>query len=296
MTRMVGILLMATTAAACGARTTLELPTLEGGGGVAGQAGTPSAQAGMPAGGASHTLPDNCAAEGVTFIYLVTADRVVFAFDPEHGFTFANRGTLPCAPGGAQSMAVDRTGHAYVESNDFQLFSVSLANLGGCRATPFANSGLGRFGMAFSSDTADSGETLFLTGQAYTDANELVSVNLGDFQVTERGVFSNIGDAELTGTGDGRLYAFGVDGPGGASHLAQVDKQTAAILSDMTLPFQENAAWAFAWWGGAFYFFTSGGGPSIVRRLDPNTGAVATVANAPGVVVGAGVSTCAPLD
>jgi hypothetical protein len=291
---------------ACGARTGLELPTLEsesGGVGGSGQSGTTFGQAGMRAGQAgmpsdsgNHTLPNNCADAGVTFIYLVTSDREIYAFDPDNGFSFADRGKLPCADAGAQSMAVDRGGHAYVESNDFRLFSVSLANLASCKVTSFTDFVAGEFGMAFSSDPAGTSETLFLTGHA-NDQNQLVSVNLSDFHVSRIGEFSkNVGNAELTGTGDGRLYGYGVNGPGGSSHLAQIDKQTAAIVSDVVLPFQESAGWAFAWWGGAFYFFTSAGGPSIVRRLDPSTGAVATVAHAPGVVVGAGVSTCAPLD
>jgi hypothetical protein len=243
-----------------------------------------------------HTLPSNCADAGVTYIYVVTSSDEIYAFDPDNGYTFADRGKLPCPASGAQSMAVDRSGHAYVESNDFELFSVSLANFGSCRATPFVNSGLGRFGMAFSSDTTDAGETLFLSAQG-NGGDELVSVNLGSFQVTDRGKFSkDVGSAELTGTGDGRLFAYGTNGPGDSSHLAEVDKQTAAILSDTTLPFRGDGGWAFAWWGGAFYFFSSTGGPSIVRRLDAETGGLESVANAPGIVVGAGVSTCAPLD
>jgi hypothetical protein len=261
-----------------------------------GQGGMPPAQAGMPAGGSGHTLPDNCADAGVTFIYVVTTDREIYAFDPDNGFTFSDRGQLPCAPAGAQSMAVDRTGHAYVESNDLQIYRVSLANLASCQQTAFTATGLATFGMAFSSDLGATSETLFLAAEN-NPQNELVSVNLDDFKFTERGLFSkNVGDSELTGTGDGRLYAYGANAPDGNSHLAQVDKENGAILSDTALPFGHSSAWAFAWWGGAFYFFTSPGGPSIVRRLDPTSGDVTVVAQAPGAVVGAGVSTCAPLD
>ena len=60
-------------------------------------------------------------------------------------------------------------------------------------------------------------------------------------------------------------------------------------------------AWAFAHWGGRFYIFTThstlfGGESSKVLRLDPTTGKVTTLLNSsPYRVVGAGVSTCAPV-
>jgi hypothetical protein len=242
-------------------------------------------------------MPDDCADAGTTFIYVVTDNREIYAFDPANeAYTFTDRGKLPCAGAGAQSMAVDRAGHAYVEANDFRIYRVGLANLAGCQVTPFKNFGSSQFGMAFSSDQDGAGETLFLAGQD-TATNELVSVDVTDFSVNEIGQFSkNIGNAELTGTGDGRLYAYGVNGPNGLSHLAQIDKQTAEVLSDMELPFQGASAWAFAWWGGDFYFFTSTSGPSTVRRFQPGPGQFSTVATAPGRIVGAGVSTCAPVD
>jgi hypothetical protein len=307
---VISFFLTATIAAACGARTGLDAPpgTGRGGGGNGpvggnGQGGTTTGGGGTGGtGGSGGTggipIQDDCADAGTTFIYVVTDQREIYAFDPSNeAFTFTDRGKLPCAAAGAQSMAVDRVGHAYVESNDFRIFRIGLANLASCQGTPFQNFGMNQFGMAFSSDQDGGGETLFLAGQDKMK-NELVSVDVQNFHVDEIGQFSkNIGNAELTGTGDGRLFAYGIGAPDGASHLAQIDKQTADVLSDMVLPFQEQPnAWAFAWWGGDFYFFTATGGPSKVHRFQPSQGQFSVVATAPGVVVGAGVSTCAPVD
>ena len=61
-------------------------------------------------------------------------------------------------------------------------------------------------------------------------------------------------------------------------------------------------AWAFAFWGGKFYIFVTAqtdifSSPvSSVRVIDRATGAASTaLSNLPTPIVGAGVSTCAPV-
>lgn len=60
-------------------------------------------------------------------------------------------------------------------------------------------------------------------------------------------------------------------------------------------------AWAFAQWGGKFYIFVTtqnliGTTNSTVRTIDRATGQSATILqNLPNIIVGAGVSTCAPV-
>ncbi len=57
----------------------------------------------------------------------------------------------------------------------------------------------------------------------------------------------------------------------------------------------QGSGWAFAFWGGTFYTFTAPGGSTIVTRYNVNDGTIAQVASTPGdILVGAGVSTCAP--
>jgi len=107
------------------------------------------------------------------------------------------------------------------------------------------------------------------------------------------------GLAELTGTGDARLYAFF---PQGSAGLSEVDKSSAQMKTNATLPVPgDTVAWAFSFWGGVFYLYTS---PcdgmvcttgSTVREYDPSTNQTTVVKELPFIIDGAGVSTCAPV-
>jgi hypothetical protein len=54
-------------------------------------------------------------------------------------------------------------------------------------------------------------------------------------------------------------------------------------------------AYAFAFWGGDFYVFTGTEGTTTVTKWDPAAGTESFHATLPATIVGAGVSTCAPL-
>ena len=99
---------------------------------------------------------------------------------------------------------------------------------------------------------------------------------------------------ELTGTGDGRLYGFYDNGFG--ARLVQLDKKTGQYLSETSLPgVSKGSAWAFAFWGGDFWFFTAPASASTVTRYQPATKKIDVVGTLPAeLIVGAGVSTCAP--
>ncbi len=102
--------------------------------------------------------------------------------------------------------------------------------------------------------------------------------------------------AELTGTGDARLFGFFTTNP---IRVAQIGKTGAKITDWPISSVPTPSAWAFSFWGGAFYLYTSADGMtnSTVTRFDPTTQQVDTsyVLTAPTVIDGAGVSTCAPL-
>jgi hypothetical protein len=56
-----------------------------------------------------------------------------------------------------------------------------------------------------------------------------------------------------------------------------------------------GSGWAFAFWGGDFWVFTAPAGDSRITRFRPSDGSVTTVVDSLGaIIVGAGVSTCAP--
>jgi hypothetical protein len=192
-------------------------------------------------------------------------------------------------------MAVDRAGHAYVELSNNEIWQVDTLTAA-CTQAPFSSKKFTQFGMGFSANVTDPGETLFVA----SNSGLLGAVDLSTFVVHEVGPFSQpIGSAELSGTGDGRLFAFGIVNGSAKTHLAEIDKTDATVLSDVELKLGNSmpTAWAFGAFGGEFYFFTSeGGGPSTVHRYDPISGQLDKVATADGIVVGAGVSTCAPVQ
>jgi hypothetical protein len=58
-----------------------------------------------------------------------------------------------------------------------------------------------------------------------------------------------------------------------------------------------GTAWAMAFWGGDFWLFTAPGVETRVDRYRPSDGTTVTMISNLGFhVVGAGVSTCAPLQ
>jgi hypothetical protein len=103
---------------------------------------------------------------------------------------------------------------------------------------------------------------------------------------------------ELTGTGDAKLWAFYPDTS--PPLVAQLDKSTGTELSRLPLPALAGmpTAWAFAFWGGDFWIFLERGtDPSTsVYRVRGQDGSFSTaIANTGRSIVGAGVSTCAPI-
>ena len=215
------------------------------------------------------------------------------------------------------SMAVDRTGIAYVlywdgiESDAGELFRVSTATAS-CRATGFktSQSGFNKFGMGYAHDATGTGETLFVASGGRGVPSALGTIDTQSFALHVVGtLLPNIGAPELSGTGAGDLFAFFATlgttpcdntGPGSGcndSAIGQIDKTTGRVTGASFLTgHPQGDAWAFAFYGGAFYTFTDPdtSESTVVNRFDPSDGSVVTVARRSDVIVGAGVSTCAP--
>ncbi len=316
--------------AACGARTGLPLASPDAGtGGTIGTGGIPGTGGTGGTGGVpldagpdvvdapfdappdvvdappDAPIVDDCVDAGITYVYLIGSDTNMYRFYPPTRTTTL-LGPVNC-PGesggpGVNSMAVDRAGIAYVNFQDGQLFRVSTLTLS-CEATGFVpNQGgfASTYGMAFSADVTDPGEKLFVAGLGTTQ--ELANIDTTSFKLSPVGTFTQpIGDSELTGSGAGDLYAFGVD-TGTGAYLARLDKANASIYSEglltlATPPNEMITDWAFAYWGGDFYFFTSTDfTTSIVSEYTPGGPlTLPVVANiTESAIVGAGVSTCAP--
>ncbi|HSO35287.1 MAG TPA: hypothetical protein VLT33_22315 [Labilithrix sp.] len=270
-----------------------------GSSGTSGSLGS-SGTSGASGGGGNQT---GCS-EAAKLVYVVSDSNELYSFKPDTT-TFTLIGTLSCPSGGAtpNSMAVDRSGTAWVNFSDGGLFKVSTGDAS-CQATAFEKnqSGFQRFGMAFATNSATSqDETLYVVGiEGVNGGKGLAKIDLGTMKLTTIGDFSGSlrgQGAELTGTGDGRLYGFFTTEPDAT--LALINKATGATSADQDLNgVNTGQAWAFSFWGGDFWFYTSPGAvPSTVTRKQASSDGSLSVAkqDVGGFrIVGAGVSTCAP--
>src|SRR5580704_8605619 len=109
-------------------------------------------------------IPSDCPDAGSTFIYVISEMNNLYSFYPPSA-ELKLVGTIACPSASTPfSMAVDHTGIAYVVFQDGQLFRVSTATAA-CEPTPFVTGQHGfttNFGMGFSQDTSDAGESLYV--------------------------------------------------------------------------------------------------------------------------------------
>ena len=259
------------------------------------------------------TGPGGDCSEAAKLVYVVSEEKDLYSFRPG-SLAFTRIGAIQC-PGTASatpnSMAVDRSGFAWVNYSDGSLFRVSTADAS-CTSTAFTpgQHGFVKFGMAFSSNSpGSSDETLYVCGivdgvvvgggenglgTATIDLSSMKLQPIGDFTGALKGQ-----GAELTGTGDARLFGFVTTKP---ATVAEIAKSTAATPTPQSLPgVSTGTAWAFSFWGGDFWFYTndavsSPGSTSNVTRLKTATDkSLSVVKQDIGFrIVGAGVSTCAP--
>jgi hypothetical protein len=251
---------------------------------------------------------------GSELIYVVDSDNRLLSFNPRDGkYEFKLIGTLSCPAGSSFgggkatpfSMAVDRQARAWVLYSRGEIFWVSTTDAS-CKSSGFAKnqSSFETFGMGFVSDAEGSEkETLFVAGGSYSNQNvaNLASIDASTLKLSKIAGLSLSGQSspELSGTGKGELYGYY---PGGSPFIGQIDKASAGVLRRWTLSSMGSSpsAWAFAHWGGRFYLFiTANVGVStrsMVYEFDPATGkAVEIKTSASYRIVGAGVSTCAPV-
>jgi hypothetical protein len=250
---------------------------------------------------------EDCSGQATDYVYIFTADNNLYRFAPlQKQFTLI--GPLQCATQlSPNSMAVDRNADAYVNYTGFGgdggttsgvIYKVSTTDAS-CSAQPVLTLPDGWYqpGMGYSTASASSSvEALYV---ASTGGGQLGLVDFGKNTVGPIGAFTGVLAAqnpELTGTGDGRLFGFFTSNP---VYVAQIDKMTGAtpnptVMTGVATP----QAWAFSFWGGHFYLYTSNGtADSSVTDYDPTSGSINTsyIADVGFIIVGAGVSTCAPL-
>lgn len=282
----------------------------ETGGWGQGNNGNDSGQGGMgegggfipPTSGSGGGGPiDNCS-DAAKLVYVLSDDNDLYSFDPP-AKKFTLIGQLGCNTSlSPNSMAVDRNAVAwvnYVNAFDSQgvIFKVSTVDAS-CDPSPTVQlpAGFTRIGMGFSkNDLVSEEETLFVSGTSGTGLAKINAANtLNPISNFSPGTFAGE-SAELTGTGDGRLYGYFTTSP---VQVGQIDKTTAAVTNGKVITgLATPSAWAFSFWGGSFYLYAAGSGNSNVTKYDPVAGTIdnAYMTNVGFRIVGAGVSTCAPL-
>jgi len=201
------------------------------------------------------------------------------------------------------SMAVDRSGYAWVEYPSGALRKVAVTDVTDCTDPGYqiGQQGILNFGMAFVSNSAfDKCDRIYGSEYSGFPMNDFFDIDPMTLQLTKIGATPSA-VSEVTGTGDGRAFLFSSTFP---PTLVEVDKETGMVLSTTPLPqINIGSGLAFAFFAGDFYFFTDGQNDftSEVTHMDHDDSdqngqqdIVQVFNNAPLRILGAGVSTCVP--
>jgi hypothetical protein len=238
--------------------------------------------------------------EASRWIYTLDENSLLSRFDPSTS-TFTDITVLQCPSfSSPNSMAVDQNAVAWVAYHDGNLFKVDTAT-GACQSTSFQPSqhGLTVFGMGFVFDPSTGRDTLYIAGgpEVAGTQSTLATVSFPALVVTPIGTVS-AGLPEMTGTGDGQLWGFipQNQSSAGVAALIRLDPSSGKTLeSHLYKSLTETGAWAMKFWGGDFWIFLN---TSVykVSRDTPDTAQLVPVRGNHGAILGAGVSTCAPLQ
>jgi hypothetical protein len=252
-------------------------------------------------GSGSNNGNGNGCSDSAKLVYVVDMSNQFSQFDPSTK-TFHDLGTLSCPSSGSPfSMSVDRNTIAWVLYDSGELFRVDITQNLACTKTSWsAQGGLSQFGMGFSTDTAGgTTDTLFIAGGSTVGSSSpstLAKLDTGSMSATTVG--SVQGWPELTGTGTAQLWGWFPDQTN--PRVEQIDKTSGTAIKTYAQSQLAGmpSAWAFAFWGGDFWIFLMKDleFSTTVYQIDGNTGAMkGMTATGSRVIVGAGVSTCAPV-
>ncbi len=246
-------------------------------------------------GGAAAT--DDCS-DAAKLVYVASDQNELYSFAPNQ-LLFTKLGALSCGSKTVNSMAVDRSGTAWVNFSDGKIYKVNIATLT-CTPTTFVaqQGGFTKvLGMGFSANSPGStDETLFV---ADNKGKGVGKVDLTSLKLTPLGPYTGDlagSDAELTGTGDARLFGFFTTSP---AHFAAIDKASGATPAATLLSTVDasSGGFAFSFWGGDFWFYTAKDSPttSVTHYVSATQTASVVLSDIGFTIVGAGVSTCAPV-
>jgi hypothetical protein len=291
-----------------------------GGSGSSGSFGDGGAPPGDDGGGGS-----NCTIGAGKYIYVVSDMNTLYTFDPtlfpsKNAFTAV--GMVPCVPpgGNVNSMAIDRQANAYINIHpDGSIMKLTTTPPLTCTPTGFMpGQGMPAFsndlGMGFAADGMGAAtDTLYVSdnsgplgvctatnptmgscwglGLASVDLNSWTLQTIGGYTAPVAGY-----NAELTGTGNGDLFGFFTTTPSSYGLINTTNGHTDSPppTTEMSI-MVAMGGFAFSFWGGDFYFYTAPTGNTVPQHLSTATGTVTSGEPLSFVIVGAGVSTCAPV-
>jgi hypothetical protein len=251
-------------------------------------------------GGTGGSTAPGCS-QAAQYVYVIDAVGMLYKFDPP-SLAFTQIGLINCPNtfGTPFSMAVDRNANAWVVFTDGNLYQVDTKTAG-CTPTAFAidQHGFTTFGMGFSTAGPGSAvDTLFVSQSDYNGTTTgLATIDTQTLTLTPVGMYDALNArAELTGTGAGKLYgAF----EGSPYIVAEIEKSDAKILSQAPqnqIQYSPGGSnFAFAFWGGTFWLFVGPGTSTDVFNYDPAANNTVMKTSVDFEIVGAGVSTCAPI-
>ncbi len=241
-------------------------------------------------------LVDTVCVEASRWIYTVEGDTTFSRFDPDT-VTFTDIAKLKCdSPSSPFSMAVDQKAVAWVLYQDGKLFKVNTTT-GKCESTDYQDTVYQAFGMGFVFDPSTGQDTLYIAGgQSMRATCNLATIAFPSLKVTTLGQVKE-GWPELSGTGDGSLWGFypkDESTSGYQAALVRLDPRNgSALQTHHYANITEYGSWAMKFWGGQFWIFIEQSiyavdrdKPQVAKLMKSNTGRD---------IVGAGVSTCAPL-
>jgi hypothetical protein len=249
------------------------------------------------------SVPEDCV-EGALLVYVVSHDGRLYSLDPSTE-ELELIGEVDCAVGGANvfSMAVAREGIAYIlyyEQNTAQcagMWAVDVFTAECLGQTDFDcdnPEGFALSGMGFATDGEDTVEETLYLARGWGGADPwLAALDTDTWEVDPIATLEM--DGELAGNGAGELWGFFVgESP---KQLGRIDKASGEISDTIDLdPLTGDGGSAIAFWGGDFYVFWSFFDDSGTIYRVTTDGEVESFKDIGFLAVGAGSSTCAPIE
>ncbi len=268
--------------------------------------------AAIGAAGAGGNGSDGCS-DDLRLIYVIDDEKNLYRFNPTILSTAAFEliGTMDCPEELPYSMSVSRQGAAYVLYGEYSawapgqfecsgLYEIDLDTAACQSVTPFTcgTAGFDMFGMGYATDgPSQIQETLYIGN---TLESGLASLDVHNGTITPRGNLP--AGAEFTGNAKGELWGFFPQAdPPEVMHVDKDDGSELVTIKLTALPSiyeGDWAAWAFAYWGGSFYVFYRVEplhSATKIYKLEYDGTLSLHLANTGITIVGAGVSTCAPV-